>query len=378
MGHYNETCGISQMPITAGDPVRMFLIVENKYGDTGPALSYNSELWKPFGLPLRGTYDEYGGLENIQEDALSDYLLETIKKMVIEVPDRMGNVFKREKLNWNTVLNYLTDEGLKITNPFDVELITERLDAIFNKLKEKYPDLPDNGWSSARGELADQQKSDIKKIRSVSTMYHMMVHEDVYQALARKYKAPEERFSSWTEGDLRKKLEADAKKYLSGVHKQLEEEKVALANSKSLTPEFIIENKRRIIRENSRNRFVSSTNYLNGNYNSGEYFTKYLDFVEKRISEGASTDDSQIQELTNQFIDFVCFNQCVVLLRKQWMPQCGKGGQDREFALHKFLGETIVAFSDRKIKEWDDEYGEDIDDEENEEDDEEYSETDEA
>jgi hypothetical protein len=365
MGCWNETCGITQMPICAGDPVRMFLIVENKYGDTGPALSYNSEIWKPFGLPIKGTYDEYGRIENIEEDALSDFLLETIKEMVIEVPNRMGDVFKREELTWETVIDFLTDEGLKVTNPFDVELIGKRLDAILAKVKELVPNLPDNGWSSERSDLAKQQKKEVEGIRSVSTMYHMMVHEDVYQALARKYKAPEERFSSWTNGNLRAKLEVDAKAYIVDARKQVEQ-------TKGMSDIDLVKFKweLRDLRGFSSNRFVSATNHLNGNYNSGEYLRKYLDFVEKRISEGASDDDPQIQELTNQFIDFCCFNQCMVLLRKQWEPQCGKGGQDREFVLHKFLGETIVAFSEKKIKEWDEEYGEDIEDADSEEEDE--------
>lgn len=355
MGCWNETCGISQMPICAGDPVRMFLIVENRYGDTGPALCYNSEIWKPFGLPLKGTYDEYGGLENIEEDALSDFLLETIKEMVVEVPNRMGDVFKREELDWPTVISFLTDEGLKVTNPFDVELIGKRLDTILAKFKAQFPDLPDNGWSSERSKLADEQKEEVNGIRSVSTMYHMMVHEDVYQALARKYKAPEERFSSWTNGDLRAKLEVDAKAYIADTRKQIEDTK-GMSELEELKFRFDL---KRILRSTSHNRFVSCTNHLNGNYNSGEYLQKYLDFVEKRITEGASDDDPRIQELTNQFIDFVCFNQCMVLLRKQWEPQCGKGGQDREFVLHKFLGETIAAFSEKKMKEWDELYGED-------------------
>ena len=50
------------------------------------------------------------------------------------------------------------------------------------------------------------------------------------------------------------------------------------------------------------------------------------------------------------------------LLRKMWLPQSGKGGQDREYVLHKFLGETIASFSEKKIKKWDEEMGDDDED----------------
>lgn len=353
MGCWNETCGISQMPICAGDKVRMFLIVKNKYGDCDYDVchSYSTDLWKPFGLPLVGTYDEYGGLENIEEDVMSDLLLESIREMIIEVPNRMGEVFKREELDWKTVINFLTDEGLKVADPFDVSHITKKLDAILAEVKEKFPDLPANGWSSERSDMADKQKEMVANSSAI-TMYHMMVHEDIYQALARKYKAPAERFSSWTNGDMRKTLEKDAAAYLAEVRKNIEEEAKFSEDDLHLVKLCNILN-----RDNFGNRFVSATNHLSGNYGSGSYLRKYLDFVEKKIRAGASNDDPSIKTLTDQFIDFVCFNQCMTLLRKMWMPQCGKGGQDREFILHKFLGEEIASFSEKKIKEW----GEDID-----------------
>lgn len=159
MGCWNETCGVTQMPIEGGDPVRLFLLVESpRYRSEGGILYHSSDLWRPFGLPLKGTYDEYGRIENIQEDVLSDILLDALKEMVIEVPNRMGEVFKREKLDWQTVIDFLTDEGLKITDPFDVSRITKKLNQLLAEFKEKFPKLPDNGWSPERSELADEQK----------------------------------------------------------------------------------------------------------------------------------------------------------------------------------------------------------------------------
>lgn len=361
MGCWNETCGITQMPICAGDKVRMFLIVRDRYSDDSYDVchSYTTDLWKPFGIPLKGIYDEYGRIENIEEDAMSDFLLESIKEMIIEVPNRMGKVFKREELDWATVIDFLTDEGLKIANPFDVANITKRLDEILAKVKALVPDLPENGWSSERSKMADEQKEMVASSRAITTMYHMMVHEDVYQALTRTYKAPAERFSSWTDGDMRKTLEQDAQRYLARVRENIKEESKFSEDELSRFKFRMSLN--RI--EFDNNRFVRVTNHLTGNYGSGTYLRKYLDFVEKKIREGASDDDPAIKQLTDQFIDFVCFNQCMTLLRKMWMPQCGKGGQDREFNIHKFLGETIASFSAKKIKEWDEEYG-DIDDSE--------------
>lgn len=352
MGCWNETCGITQMPIEGGDKIRMVLLVEAEHWDEGGALYHSTDLWKPFGLPLKGTYDEYGRIEDIEEDALSDLLLESLKEIIVEVPNRMGDIFKREELDWETVIDFLTDEGLRVTDPNHISFIGKKLDELLAEMKVKFPDLPSNGWSSERSDLSKQQKKAVKDDPSVVRMYHMMVHEDIYQALV-NYKVPSTRFSSWTDGNLRAELEAGAVEYIANVRAHLAEIKgVSEIDQLSLRLRKTLRN------VETRNRFVAAANHLTGNYGSGDYLRKYLDFVEKRISEGAPDNDAQIKILTDQFIDFVCFNQAMTLLRKMWSPQSGKGGQDREYVLHKYLGQAITDFSDKKIKAWDEQMAE--------------------
>ena len=351
MGCWNETCGLTQLPICGGDPVRMFLIVERKppRGYTRDhVMHYSSDLWRPYGLPIKGTYDEYGGLENIEEDCMSDFLLEAIREGVVEVPNRMGEVFKREELDWETAINFLTDEGLNITDPFDVANITKKLDAILAEVKAKVPNLPDNGWSSERSDMAKEQKKVIEEDSRVVKVYHMMVHEDVYQAVL-NYKVPAERFSSWTDGDIREEMRKGAKDYLVKVREYLAELAKVPEEEKSM---FILRNRLGRFDDDYRNIFVSIANHLDGSYGSGSYLRKYLDFVEKRIAAGATDDDPQIQMLTEQFVGFAAFSQTMTLMRKLWMPQTGKGGQDREYAMHRYIGQTIANFSDKKVKEW--------------------------
>jgi hypothetical protein len=360
MGCWNETCGITQMPIEGGDPVRLFLLVESEhYHSESGIMHYSTDLWKPFGLPLKGTYDEYGRIENIEQDVLSDILLESLKEMIVEVPTRMGDVFKREELNWETAIEFLTDEGLKVTDPFHYSHITKRLNAILAKFKAEFPDLPDNGWSSERSKLADEQKKEVEEDPSVVRVYHMMVHEEVYQSFM-KYKVPAERFSSWTGGNLREVLLADAQKYVSQIREELKET-AGMSELDKFKHDGFTKSMRRF---DTQNRFVSLTNHLNGNYGSGSHLGKYLDFIEKRVEAGAGDDDPQIKLLTDQFIQFAMFSQSMTLLRKLWMPQTGKGGQDREYALYKYLGQVITDFSDKKIKAWEAEYGEEEDAEE--------------
>lgn len=81
MGHFSHNCKLSSLPITSGPAVLIAMVPSgklydnsdeslHKYGKTylcsndGPRMKYY-----PCWLPIKGDYDTYGGLENIQEDA---------------------------------------------------------------------------------------------------------------------------------------------------------------------------------------------------------------------------------------------------------------------------------------------------------------------
>lgn len=79
MGYWNETCGLSQMPIKGGDPVVAVLITNNFSGNLID-LSYSTDLWSPISLPFRGDYNDYGGVEKVVEDITTKLLYKALTK----------------------------------------------------------------------------------------------------------------------------------------------------------------------------------------------------------------------------------------------------------------------------------------------------------
>lgn len=57
MGCWNQTCGLSNLPILGGEPVVVVLCCYARYG------SSNEGEWFPVSLPVEGEYDEYGFIE---------------------------------------------------------------------------------------------------------------------------------------------------------------------------------------------------------------------------------------------------------------------------------------------------------------------------
>ena len=80
MGCWNKTCGLSNLHITAGTPVYVFVLEKNK--DYDPC--YSTGLFSPLLLPFESVYDDYGGGEDSSGPAL-DYIMNMIKKDLVEL-----------------------------------------------------------------------------------------------------------------------------------------------------------------------------------------------------------------------------------------------------------------------------------------------------
>jgi hypothetical protein len=65
MGTWNETCGLSSLPIEEGGTQAVLVpLIKGTYHDTGcSGFSYPTGLWQPLMLPFYGVYDGCGTLE---------------------------------------------------------------------------------------------------------------------------------------------------------------------------------------------------------------------------------------------------------------------------------------------------------------------------
>jgi hypothetical protein len=80
MGSWSKTCGLSNLHITAGTPVYVFVLEKNKDYNA----CYSTGLFAPLLLPFESVYDDYGGGEDSSGPAL-DYIMNMIKKDLIEM-----------------------------------------------------------------------------------------------------------------------------------------------------------------------------------------------------------------------------------------------------------------------------------------------------
>ncbi len=77
MGSFDYTCTVSGLPIHSGDAVRYLLLTQNPYNDS---LKCGAIDWFfPRTFPLKGNYNSYGAVEDIEDELGKSLWLETLK-----------------------------------------------------------------------------------------------------------------------------------------------------------------------------------------------------------------------------------------------------------------------------------------------------------
>lgn len=81
MGSWNKTCGLSNLHITAGTEVYVFVLEETT---NKTDRCYTTSYWSPLMLPFNSVYNDYGGGENSSGPALN-LVLNGIKNALVEM-----------------------------------------------------------------------------------------------------------------------------------------------------------------------------------------------------------------------------------------------------------------------------------------------------
>lgn len=117
MGCWNKTCGLTQLPILAGEPVWVFPIESTP----GHERCYSHALWTPLLFPLQADYNDYGGGENTHHDVAYHYLMDVLAEFMVEL-EQGDNEYhdipvQRENLSIDLFYEAVHEGRLSVTSP---------------------------------------------------------------------------------------------------------------------------------------------------------------------------------------------------------------------------------------------------------------------
>jgi hypothetical protein len=80
MGSWNKTCGLTNLHITVGTPVVVFVLTKNLQTDS---MCYTTPFFRPLLMPFYSEYNDYGGGENSHGFGFK-YVIDTLRKSLVE------------------------------------------------------------------------------------------------------------------------------------------------------------------------------------------------------------------------------------------------------------------------------------------------------
>jgi len=132
MGCWNGTCGITNLPIHHGEDIVFYILQENSFRESpgfGTGICYSDELFSPLGLPIYGKYDDYGGIEKIQNPRIAETIVRaarftgSFEDMVSSIGDNHRSDDNLAALGWTALRGYT----VTMFHRFAVDLIVEQV-----------------------------------------------------------------------------------------------------------------------------------------------------------------------------------------------------------------------------------------------------------
>lgn len=297
MGCWCETCGVTQLPINAGDKVRVFVMTSeenyafSKGGAGGGGTCYANDRWAPIGPPVQGEYDDYGGVENIVDDDAARMVESTIAK------------------GW-----------VPLTSEHEWDKIPDKL-----------------GLSDYLGYIERDRGKFKPENRKEQHLGLMFVLEDVYQAMANfdsieAHHYYEERTYEYM--SMSKGLTIDLKKWYEGQVRMAE------------------------FREAKETAHLYE---LMADMDNGRIFSSYRDDglkPFKKLLQGFAVDktpfeDKRVQKAIQACLEMLRFQISMTRARKQWMPQSGKGAQQNDLDIYQAINEASAKVISKREAEYD-------------------------
>jgi len=366
MGSWNHTCAISNLHVTGGQDVFVFLLLKNQNSDNS-SFCYGNALYDVVPLPFYGEYDEYGGVVDCHGFGLP-IIIDHLKAKL-----------------------YKFGQGPNSSHDCEVNAETFDVDKLFEADHENRLGIQDpSRWNSddyqigqlekIRDEkgLTDSQQFELDrlaaKIRKVDTfrqVTHVVVHGDVAKAILEKW------YIEDYVGD-GKGTTGYGNNYNHIYFKDLIGFIPAYIQAKK-------DGKERLQRESAEAGndpekrmalYRLLTKYDRGDWNDPNLAARWLNYfdssgsgnvwdlipVKECISEYVEADQwEDLASFVKEVLTAAWINSFMSHTRKIWVKQSGQGSQISEPLGYRVLAEAVVGILDAEKAE----YGEDEDWDEN-------------
>lgn len=347
MGCWNGTCMISNLPINDGDEIKL-IFLHQKYGriDKNPIIGqsayvYSTDLLTPAFLAINGQYNDYGGIEGVDEDwnykLIENYLRTKYPTVKLE-----GDIKKDGDY---TLMDFI--EGIERGSFGDsVEVLAEgdkRRKEMAERAMEAYKDNPE-----AQESWKEVAEMDVSEQWRPANFSFVMVRKDIWDHICNS-----KNDSFWNDED-----EVDEKgntKYYIDARTYCERNfKKEMAAADDMVKKFLDRVDESTLTDEEIQEIKDDAAAFNKLFRGSSGYCSDLK-ANDEYTKALYNDDIDNDAVFQAWFEMTAINSHLSGTRTGWMIQAGAGSQHDGWEEHKSIAEKIIEICDEKIEEYDDE-----------------------
>ena len=325
MGCWNGTCMVSHLPIISGEKIKL-VILNTRYGfrkSSNPLIGnsgycYSTDLLSPSFFALSGYYDDYGGIEGLEEDW--NY------KVIEQFFQTKYNGMKHGSKNITTlpeILDAIEREEFQILAEGD-----KGRKEMAVKAMEAYKDNP-----KAQEHWKEMAEMDVSEKWEKSPYSAVMIRQDVWDSIIAgetgDYWNDEEEYDDNGE----RIYEISAKEWTKRTFKK-EMDKID-----DLIEKFGID-------DDIMKMELKYNRIFNDSYAGSGQLSAVSPYSELLLNKDLRAD------IEKQWSENTAIGSFIAGTRRGWMIQPGKGSQHDGWDQHMLVAQTIVDICKSKLKEY--------------------------
>ena len=303
MGSWNATCGLSHLPIIRKDRVCIIILMDNHKPWNGNSGVYSTDFYTPFALPLRGTYDDYGRIEDLDDTPNVEHLRRWLQANVVELEEGENSHHDKPV----TRADFDKDDWL--------EMVQQRIDRGRLRLSHHY----------TKGHLCS-----------------ILVREDVYESLA-----------AWEFQDFRDRVtNLETRKTKLLAHRQIKHE--ILEKRKDFLDKWAADKAaegRLDARESMEEVVIDQAQSERLQFFDVPIMSPFREVFTERVRDADVPDEAMLLETAK----LMHVKDQMSVLRRAWHPTVGSGSQVEEFEHHRQYAKMLAGIAKTAMDREDDE-----------------------
>ncbi len=348
MGSWNGSCAISNLHITAGAPVVVFMLAKN---NREKSFCYNNALYELCPIPFYGKYNDYGAVEECHGFGLN-IVIEAIRTKLYKFGQGPNNYHDCEvnKENFNIELLFEAD----LEGRLGIEFNDRWNDDDYSRGElEKL--AAEEGLSESQQFELDRLANKIKKVDTFRAVTHIQIHGTVFNDIMNKWYIEDYvGDSKGNKGYGNNYVHVYFKDLLATVPDYIEKKKDAYADNGDSD-----ENLKRLLRRFSASnefdyddpciagRWIQSA----GSHNESSSFA--IVEIREKISDYCDAGDwNGLEKFVREVLIGLWIDSFMSYSRKIWVKQTGSGSQNGDALPYQILANSILGvLADEKVEQ---------------------------